>query len=79
MIIRPSALKHGISAEDGEQAASWPTWVGPLDEDNPQRMLRLGFDTKGRMLETVVLVWDDGTEELIHVMKIRPQYERLLT
>jgi hypothetical protein len=31
------------------------------------------------MLETVVLVWDDGTEELIHAMKIRPQYERLLS
>ncbi|SJM68299.1 hypothetical protein FM112_13310 [Gulosibacter sp. 10] len=40
--------------------------------------MRLGFDTKSRLLETVVLLWDDGTEELIHVMKARPQYVRLL-
>lgn len=78
MIVRRSALKHGISDRDGIEAATWPALTMRLDDENPQRQLRLGFDTKGRLLETVVLTWDDGTEELIHVMKARPQYSRLL-
>lgn len=49
-----------------------------LDDDNPQRVLRLGFDTRGRLLEVVVLLWDDGTEELIHCMRARKKYLRLL-
>ncbi|EOM75703.1 hypothetical protein Rrhod_2975 [Rhodococcus rhodnii LMG 5362] len=49
-------MKHGIGAEDAIQAATWATWVENLDDDSPARQLRLGFDTPGRMLETVVLV-----------------------
>lgn len=30
------------------------------------------------ILETVVLVWDSGTEEIIHAMKCRSQYLSLL-
>lgn len=44
---------------------------------DPGRELRLGFDTKARMLETVVLIFDSGNELIIHAMKIRPQYESL--
>lgn len=78
MIVRPSARKHGISEADSIAAASSPLVSGPLDEEVPQRQLRIGFDTQGRLLEIVVLVWDDGTEELIHAMKCRPQYLHLL-
>ena len=78
MIIRSSALKHQIKAADTVQAASEPLFAAPLDEDNPQRELRLGFDTQGRLLEVVVLIWDDGTEEAIHSMKARKQYLGLL-
>lgn len=78
MIVRASARKHGVTDEDAIAAASAPVVSGPLDDDNPQRQLRIGFDTQARLLETVVLVWDDGTEELIHAMKCRPQYLDLL-
>nr|WP_091183914.1 hypothetical protein [Microbacterium humi] len=74
MIVRSSARKHGISEDDGIEAATWPLVSVPLDDEDPCRFLRLGFDTHGRLLELVVLVWDDGTEELIHAMKCRPQY-----
>ena len=47
-------------------------------EENPQRELRLGFDTIGRLLEVVVIIWDDGTEEVIHSMRARKQYISLL-
>jgi hypothetical protein len=76
--VHDSALKHGIAPEDIIQAASWPLWVDYLDVDSPARQLRLGFDTQGRLLETVVLVFDGGNELVIHAMKARPQMLDLL-
>ena len=78
MKVHETALKHGVSAEDAVQAASWPVWVEELDDDSPARQLRLGFDTQGRLLETVVLVFDSGNELVIHAMKARPQMLDLL-
>jgi hypothetical protein len=76
--VHETALKHGVSAEDAVQAASWPIWVEELDDDSPARQLRLGFDSQGRLLETVVLVFDSGNELVIHAMKARPQMLDLL-
>ncbi len=78
MIVRASARKHGMSDEDCVEASSWPLLSVALDDEDPQRVLRLGFDTKGRLLELIVLIWDDRTEEIIHAMKARLQYLRLL-
>lgn len=78
MRVHATALKHGVSAEDAVQAASWPIWVEELDDDSPARQLRLGFDMQGRLLETVVLVFDSGNELVIHAMKARPQMLDLL-
>ncbi|HIW90472.1 MAG TPA: toxin [Candidatus Corynebacterium avicola] len=78
MILRRSAFKYGIAEADSVEAASWPQFTAPLDDEHPQRELRLGFDTHGRLLELVVLVWDDGTEEIIHSMKARKKYLDLL-
>jgi len=76
--IHPSALKHGIAAEDVEQAAEWALWVEPLDDGPPLRELRLGFDIHARLLETVVLVFEGGEEMVIHAMPARRQYWDLL-
>ncbi|WP_350258981.1 toxin [Scrofimicrobium sp. R131] len=78
MKVHPSALKHGVGAEDAIHAATWATWIEDLDDDSPARQLRLGFDTRGRLLETVVLVFDSGSELVIHAMKARPQMFDLL-
>lgn len=78
MKVHQSALKHGIAAEDALQAAAWAIWIDDLDEDYPARQLRLGFDTRGRLLETVVLVFDSGNELVIHAMKARPHLLDLL-
>jgi len=56
----------------------WAVWIEDLDENNPARQLRLGFDTRGRLLETVVLVFDSGNQLVIHAMKARPQMIDLL-
>ena len=42
------------------------------------RQFRLGFDTAGRLLELVVVRFDSGNELLIHAMKARPQYFKLI-
>ena len=78
MKIHDAALRHGIAPEDIRQAASWSLWIEDLDDDSPARQLRLGFDTQGRLLETVVLVFDSGNELVIHAMKARPQMLDLL-
>ncbi len=79
MNVHPSALKHGVSAEDAIQAAAWSLWIEPLDEGGPPtRELRLGFDTSARLLETVVLVLQGGDEIVIHAMPARRKYLDLL-
>ncbi|MBX3194378.1 MAG: toxin [Schumannella sp.] len=78
MKVHPSARKHGISSEDSIHAATWALWIEDLDDADPGRQLRLGFDTQGRLLETVVLVFDSGNELVIHAMKARPQMLDLL-
>jgi hypothetical protein len=77
--VHRSALKHGVLAEDKLQAADWSQWIVPLDDDAwPHRELRLGFDTRARLLETVVLVFDNGEEMVINPMPARKQYWDLL-
>lgn len=74
-----SALKHGVPPEAAVQAADWPLWVEPLDEeDRPQRELRPGFDTQARLLGTVVLTVEGGDEIVIHAMPARKKYWELL-
>ena len=78
MKAHAAALKHGVDPEDAIQAATWALWVEDLDDDSPARQLRLGFDTRGRLLETVVLRFDSGNELVIHAMAARPQMIALL-
>lgn len=78
MKVNPTARKHGILDEDMLYAAEWALWIEDIDEDNPSRQLRIGFDTKGRLLELVVLVFDSGNELVIHAMKARPGAIHLL-
>lgn len=78
MRVHDSALKHGVLPDDAIHAATWALWLEDLDDDSPARQLRLGFDTQGRLPETVVLVFDSGNELIIHAMKARPQMLDLL-
>ena len=78
MKVHHSALKHGVHPSDAINAATWALWVEDLDDDSPARQLRLGFDTQGRLLETVVLLFDSGNELVIHAMRARPHFLDLL-
>ncbi|MGK2853914.1 MAG: toxin [Microbacteriaceae bacterium] len=78
MRVHTSALKHGVVPEDAIEAATLAIWIEGLDDDSPARQLRIGFDTRGRLLETVVLIFDSGNQLVIHAMKCRSQYRDLL-
>jgi hypothetical protein len=76
--VHRSALKHGVAAEDAMVAAEHCVYVAELDDENPARQFRLGFDDAGHLLELVVLQFDSGNELVIHAMKARPAYLDLL-
>jgi hypothetical protein len=77
--IRDSARKHGVEDEDIRQAASWPVYRVPMGEqDDPWRELRLGFDRSARLLELILVHYDDGRDLIIHAMSCRQQYLELL-
>jgi len=77
--VHNSALKHGVKPEDAIQTADWPQWIEPLaDDDWPHRELPLGFDTRARLLETIVLIFKSGEQLIIHAMPARKQYWNLL-
>ena len=78
MDVQSAALKHGVDEQDARRAAEHPAFVAYLDDDSPARQLRLGFDSSGRLLEIVVLVFDSGNELVIHAMKARSAYFDLL-
>ena len=73
--IHASALKHGVSAEDAILAATEYIVVAELAE---HRELRLGFDSSGRLLETVVIVLGTGQRAVIHAMPARRKLLALL-
>ena len=78
MNVHRSALKHGIAPEDSIHAATLPVWIADLDDISPQRQLRLGFDSSGRLLEVVVLTFDNGGQLVIHSMKARAHLVALI-
>jgi hypothetical protein len=77
--VHSSAGKHGVRDEDALHAAANTIYRSYLDEDTPARQLILGFDTRGTLLELVLLVFDSGNELIIHAMPARKQYLKLLT
>lgn len=78
VIIRRSGRKHGIADDDILAATESAVFTALLDDEHPQRVLVLGFDSHARVLELAVLRYDDGTREVIHAMKARRTYLDLI-
>jgi len=53
-------------------------FANDLDEEEPARELRLGFDRVGRLLEIVVLRFGSGSQLTIHAVKARRKYGSLV-
>jgi len=77
--VHKSARRHGVTDSDMYAAVESPLLSIALDDESPQRQLLLGFDTSARLLELIVLAFDDGREPiLIHAMPARRLYRDLL-
>lgn len=75
MEIHSSAQKHGVADEDIEHAIDN---VMSIDDQDDDTRLYLGPARNADLLEVVTIVRDDGSELVIHAMKMRPKYRRLL-
>src|SRR5215216_6144324 len=73
--IHPSARKHGIADEDIEHAMRHAL---AIDDQADDTRLYLGPSRSADLLEVATIVRDDGSEVVIHAMKMRPKYRRLL-
>jgi hypothetical protein len=73
--IHSSARKHGVDDEDIEHAIENAM---NADEQEDDTRLYLGPARNAELLEVVTIVRDDGSELVIHAMKMRPKYRRLL-
>ena len=77
--IRASARKHGIHDEDIRHALRHALGWKRLDRVGvPAMTLIVGPDRAANLLETIVVHDDDGTDVVIHAMRLRPRYRMLL-
>jgi hypothetical protein len=74
--IYEAAPKHGIGDEDIRHAVAQALVVA--DQQVTSKVLYLGPDRAGNLLEIVAVVRDDDNEIVIHAMRMRRIYEPLL-
>lgn len=71
--ILESALKHGIDEVDILQV--WGRHLAQFRErEEPVKYIRIGFDTKARLLEVGGEIYPDGSEKIFHAMRARNRY-----
>jgi len=73
--IHSSARKHGVDDGDIEHAVENAMSVDDQDDDT---RLYLGPARDAELLELVTIAREDGSELVIHAMKMRSKYRRLL-
>lgn len=76
MEIHPSARKHGIADEDIEHAVRNAI---SIDDQPDDVRLYLGPARDATLLEVASVLRSDNGELVIHAMRMRPKYERLLS
>ena len=79
MEIYRSAGKHGVPEGDVLHAVEHEIVSVDLDPDaDPPKVLVIGPDSAGNLLEVIVLVLADDRLIVIHAMKLRHQFYELL-
>ena len=76
--IRPSALKHGITSESIAHAATFPLLVDDEFEGDSPKVLVLGPDPAGNVLELIGEFGGEATFSIFHAMPARTGYLRML-
>ena len=75
--IAASARKHGVLDVDVRHAVRWALRRA-FQGDQPTRVLFIGTDRAGRLLEVVVLDPDTDDAVAIHAMPLREKFYRFL-
>ena len=78
MEIHQSACRHGIDDDDIWHAVDHALVVDVESRDAARRILFLGPDRAGNLLEVMALEFDDEQLVVIHAMRMRRKYENLL-
>lgn len=77
--IYDSALKHGISPDDIRHAHDYALGFSALDSAGGQaRLLVVGPDRAGNLLELIGIPMDEIELVVIHAMHMRSHFARLL-
>jgi hypothetical protein len=74
--FNPSAFKHGIAEEDIRIAIEQFVY-NEIMEDNGEKHLLLGFDTRANLLEIIYNVINRQHINVFHAMKCRKAYYSL--
>ncbi|MDR1427670.1 MAG: toxin [Bifidobacteriaceae bacterium] len=73
LVVADSARKHGIGDDDISAAVFGAVAAQVIDQD-PEKVLYLGFDTHARLLETVAVTEQGSSVLVIHAMPCRRSY-----
>jgi hypothetical protein len=77
--IYDSARRHGISSADASPAVAQALVIADLDPDSdPPKVLCIGPDRAGNLLEVIRLELADERALVIHVMRLREAFFDLL-
>jgi hypothetical protein len=76
--LHHSAFKHGVEEDDVRHAVEHALVIVDLEPDaDPPKVLAIGPDTAGKLLEIIWLELAD-TQLVIHAMDLRPTFHELL-
>ena len=79
MEIHRSAHKHGVDGDAIRHALDHAVVVVDLDADSdPPRVLAIGADQAGNLLEVIRLELADDRMLVVHAMKLRPTFYDLI-
>jgi hypothetical protein len=77
--VHRSARRHGVADQDIRHAIEHPVVVADIDPDaDPPKMLAIGPNRAGNLLEVVVLTLAGDKLLVIHAMPLRRKYRGLL-
>ena len=77
--LHASSTKHGVDPVDAGHAFERPVAVVDLDpESAPPKILVIGPDRSGNLLERIALVLADDDLLVVHAMRLRPVFDRYL-
>ncbi|MFM8505975.1 MAG: hypothetical protein ACKOBB_13215, partial [Acidimicrobiaceae bacterium] len=71
---------HGVSTLDIHHATNHPIQTFQyFDELDRERMLIIGPDRSGNLLELIATIRPDQTARVFHAMKLRPKFQDLIS